>query len=542
MNFALTAQKSRELDGYMIEVLKIPGIVLMENASLGVVREIENMLPHGKVCVFCGTGNNGGDGFAIARGLMARGYHVNVFLLGKIDSVRGDAAQNFEFIKVLDESLMVIEDEYSLSDAIDEAQDADIIVDAIFGTGLSREIEGIYKKTIDRINLLEGYKIAVDIPSGVCSDTGGILGTCVNADETVTFQYAKQGHYLYPGKSKCGKLKVVTIGVDDNAPIFDGEELCVYEYGDDGLALSPRKENSNKGDFGRLMIIAGSVGMAGAAVMCAKAAVKTGAGLTTVATVPFAANALAVGVPEAMSVLCEEKNGCISGNSLCEIMENAKNKNAILMGAGMRKSEDTKRILESVLKETDCIKVIDADGLNVLAENMEFLHEAKGEIVLTPHPKEFSRLCKKSVEEILKNPVLCAREFTREYDVTLVLKGAVTVISNSEEGESLVCGDVPGMAKGGSGDVLGGIIGAMCAQGQDAYSAALFGAYINMCAGKNAQNKKGEYSMTPMDTIEEIGGVMQKMTLCEDENAQDGFDGYFPLEDYLPESDFDEKN
>ena len=511
MYIGFDSKKSREMDRYLMEEKHIPGILLMENAALGVVRETEKILrPGDEVCVFCGPGNNGGDGFAVFRGLLVRGYAASLVFIGNPDKLTGDARTNFEYVMTVRDRVWIVENSDELEDALDDVWHCDVAVDALFGTGLAREITGLYADAVHALNDMEAAVISVDIPSGVNADNGQIMGCCVQAEKTVTFQNAKLGHFLFPGAEYCGELVVCPIGDDSGAPVYDGNEVNVFVKNDPDIAMAPRKANAHKGDFGKLLVIAGSDGMAGAAQMCARAAVHSGSGLTTVGSVSAVTRVLQTVLPEVMCKTLMQANGQIAPEDVF-VSDMLSGKTAVAIGPGLGQSRSVRRVVEFVLTHADIPKVLDADALNVLAEDLSVLEDAVGEIILTPHPKEFSRLSGIPLKAILENPISAVCDFVEQYDVTLVLKGAVTIIANRTEGISMVAVDVPGMAKGGSGDVLCGIIGALCAQNGDAYLSALLGAYINAMAGWKAQEKYGEYSMTPMNTIEQIGAAMSEI-------------------------------
>lgn len=518
MKYAVTTNQMGRIDGYMINVLKIPGIVLMENASRAVVDHImQKFSPKSgtygtRAAVFCGCGNNGGDGFAVARGLLAQGFDVHVILVGDEQSVAGDARTNMEFFHALGERLFLANTPGELEQAAGAAGEAEIVVDALFGTGLKREISGLYKEAVSIINEMRAYKVSVDIPSGISGDTGAVMGAAVRADATVTFQYPKIGHCLYPGKEYAGELKVAKIGVDENCPVLD--ELIVRVYGEcgGGLYFTKRSPNTNKGDYGRLLICAGSVGMAGAAVLASRAACRAGAGLVNLASIDYVVNVVQKSVPEIVCKMLPGEIDSITRSAVYEVDRFIKEKNALAVGPGLSENQDTQEFVNHLVVNHDIVKVFDADALNVISRNMDVLLRKKGDIILTPHPKEFSRLTDMGVQQILADPIRAARDFIAKYDVTLVLKGTTTIIANRDRGISLVAAGSPGMARGGSGDVLTGIIASLAAQGKDAYDAAALGVLVNGMAGKYAAEESGEYSMSPEDTIGMIGKAIAALT------------------------------
>ncbi len=511
MRIVLNAAQMREVDSYMIHTMNIPGIVLMENAAMGVANLVMEQVDPGVVYVFCGVGNNGGDGLAAARILLAHGYDVYVVVAGELDRLTADAAANLAMFRVLQERTRCIgEIEAFLTWDIPPA---DIVIDALFGTGLTRPPEGIFREIIRLINETDAPVVSVDIPSGICADTGAVLGTAVRADFTATFQYPKAGHYLFPGREYAGVVEVVKVGVDDGCDVPGKAGICVYESGDEDITIGRRSRNTNKGDYGRLLLIAGSRGMAGAAVLSARAATRAGAGLVTVGAPDAVVDVIQQTVPEATCRALPDQEGSLTRHSVFDIARIVKGKTAIAIGPGLGAGEGIRDIVLSVLRDYDVVKVLDADAINAIAGHPEVLKEKAGDVILTPHPKEFSRLIDVDMARILENPVRYAVEFAKEYDVTLVLKGAATVVADRDGSASLVCAGSPGMAKGGSGDVLTGVIAGLAAQGKSAASAALIGVYIAGMAGMAAAEQMGEYSMTPMDAVNEIGFAMNEITV-----------------------------
>lgn len=509
MRIALTPEQMKAVDRYMTDRMKIPGIVLMENAAHGVYEAVSGETEPCTVQVFCGTGNNGGDGFAAARILLANGYDVHVVVLGNLSSLKDDAAANFAFFKENEEYFTVVANK----EAFEALPEAEVYVDAIFGTGLARGVDGIYRDAIEYLNERDALVVSVDIPSGVHAGTGAVMGTAVEADITVTFQYPKIGHFLYPGRECAGELQVVKIGVDDGCDVPLQATVCAYESDDADMCLGERPLDSNKGDYGRLLLIAGSYGMAGAAVLSARAASRAGAGLVNAASCGEVIDVLQHNVPEATCFELASENGLLTEDAVHAIEKLAQGKTALAIGPGLGVNEDITAVVGNVVSKYDLPKVVDADALNALAGHLEFLENKQGEVILTPHLKEFSRLSGLDIKEIMENPVKAAVDFALEYGVTLVLKGSTTIVADQFGNASLMCVGSPGMAKGGSGDVLTGVIGGLLSQGKDAYEAALTGVYIAGMAGEFATEQEGEYSMTPMDTVNCIGPVMKAMTV-----------------------------
>ncbi len=493
MKYVLTSRESALSDAYMMK--KTPSKQLMENAAKRVVKHICSKFKGGRVAIFCGTGNNGGDGFAVGRLLINKGFKVKVFYVGDIETATKETKENFFALKKTTRIMLSAQ-------LVEKAENKpwDIIIDALFGVGLNRNIEGIYADIIEYINKQKGYKIAIDIPSGVCGDNGNILGVAFKADATITFQHKKIGHLLGACKNYCGKLILVKIGKDKKWE----ENIDVQEFQTKDFKLKARKEDSNKGDYGKLLIAAGSNLMSGAALLCAKSASKTGVGLINLASVNGVLDVIKNNLPEAVLTLLE---GDIQ--TKLNIINNV-DKTAIAVGCGMGMGEETTAIVKHLITTAKQPLVIDADGINALSTDVDVLlnRENSAQIMLTPHLKEFSRLINLSVEEIKVDAINLASKFAQEYNVVLLLKGATTIVANPKGRVVLVCCGSSGMAKGGSGDVLTGCIGGLVAQGYTPFESCIYGTYICGKSGELATKKYGAYSQTPTDTI----AMMHKIT------------------------------
>ncbi len=509
MRTVLTPAQMSAVDQYMIGEMRIPGVILMENAAHGVFEAIREETEPCTVQVFCGTGNNGGDGFAVARILLANGYDVQVIVLGDIAKLSDDAAINFAFFQQTEEHYQVIHS----GAEFEKLSPAEVYVDAIFGTGLKREVSGVYQAAIEYLNEQDALVVSVDVPSGIHAETGRAMGIAVRADITVTFQYPKIGHYLFPGREHTGELQIVKIGVDDGCDIPLQSTICAYESDDEDICFGERALNTNKGSYGKLLLIAGSYGMAGAAVLSARAASRAGAGLVTLASCREVVDVVQFNVPEATCAPVAGKNGKIAQEAIRDIEQLMAGRTALAIGPGLGKGDSVTALVGAAITKGSMTKIIDADAINALEGHSEFLDHKQGELILTPHPKEFSRLSGMDLREILDNPLKAAVDFAVEYEVTLVLKGSTTVIADKFGNATLVCVGTPGMAKGGSGDVLTGLIAGFAAQGKDAYEAALCGVYIAGMAAEHAAELEGEYSMTPMDTVNCIGYAIENASV-----------------------------
>lgn len=481
MQRIFTPEQSRALDAYMIHTLEIPGILLMEQAATAVAKAAMEQAGGGEILVVCGGGNNGGDGWAAARILRTHGLPVKIGYTSL--NLPPDALANARFFSHTSLAQQITTENAAAFFA--SCQEASVVIDALFGTGLSRPPEGLYAALIDLMNQHPGNKIAVDIASGVFGATGQ-CEKAVIADETITFQYPKPGHFLFPGRQHTGKLAIAPIGVDEGFPMPPLFHM-------DSLHLPDRAQNSHKGDFGRLNIVAGSLGMSGAALLCARGAIKAGAGITALFSCPYTIDKLQTSVPSALGVPigdCSDRvHGASFDNSLAQC-------SALAVGPGLGNHEDLLGFVCQIAASS-IPKVIDADALNILSLSSSCFGK---NTVLTPHPKEFSRLAKKPVGDILSNPIAYANQYAQTHNVTLLLKGATTVVSDGNAC-CLVTAGSPAMAKGGSGDVLTGVIGGLLAQGMSPFDAACAGAYLCGKAGKAAAREMGTYAPSAEDTL-----------------------------------------
>lgn len=499
------ADTARALDAHMINTLHIPSLLLMENAAFGMTGVITSRFGvDTRIIVLCGPGNNGGDGFAAARQLKSKGYDVSVFLVAKVDALKGDAAINAAYFA---NQITEIQSEADVQVYLSDLRGC-VLIDALFGVGLSREVTGLYATVIETVNASGAYVVACDIASGVSSDTGAVLGCAIRADETVTFQCAKPGHFLYPGRELTGKLTVKEIGTHEG---FDIGGM----FAADELTLARRRNDTHKGSYGKLAVVAGSQGFSGAGLMCVNAALRAGAGLVTAGMPAGLQNVFSTANPEAMTFALDDFSGSLSENCVAGLEKLMAGKSALAAGPGIGTGGGAAAAIRYLVDNHDIRKVFDADALNIIAQNVSILRRKKGGIVLTPHLVEFSRLCGLAPEEIGIDPVGYARRFAAEYGVTLLLKGATSIVSDGKRVAFITAGS-PGMARGGSGDVLTGVIaGLLCGGregGMDGFDAAVYGAFICGKAGEAAAVSLGELSMTAGDTLRHIPEITKAMT------------------------------
>lgn len=481
MRYLVSASEMRRYDNNTIEQIGIPACVLMERAALAVAEAVEEHCAGQKgrkyVLVMAGMGNNGGDGLVVARLLSELGYQVEVWCVGD----RAKASGQWEQQRQILEHYPV---EYTDRP---ERQEYAVLVDALFGVGLSRTVEGICAEAIDTFLSLEGWKVAVDMPSGIDADTGRCLGHAVEADVTVTFGFCKRGLVLYPGCEYAGEVRVADIGIGERS--FLGEEPGMFAYDEDASELLPKRDRSgNKGTFGKVLLVAGSVNMAGAAVLAARAACRMGAGMVKVITPKKNRVILQQSVPEAL--LGTEKD-------LQQSMEWA---DVIAIGPGLGKNDKALSCLEQVIGEGGKPLLIDADGLNLLAAHprLKGILARQGmegrPVILTPHVGELARLVNSTVCSCKEDLAATAMGLARELHATVAAKDARSFICKEGRGICLNESGSSGMATAGSGDVLAGIIAALLAQGMEAFEAAAVGAYVHGRAGEEVSARIGEHA------------------------------------------------
>lgn len=488
----ISPQDMQEMERAFMDGTQYPSLLLMEHAAQAMIAELAALAGEGaRVLFVCGGGNNGGDGCAAARLWMQRGGKADVWLLKNPRQMKGDAGVNAGLLSLCGAALHVI---YGETPPI--APDCAAIVDALFGTGLDREIAGAALCAVRAINESGLPVLAADIPSGVCGATGRVLGEAVRADVTVTFHRPKHGHMLYPGRALTGRLVVADIGI-----LLDWDGAAGYEIleENDARALLPRRAaDGHKGSFGHVLSVAGSEGMAGAACLCAGAALVSGCGLVTAACPYPVMNVLQMTVPCAMAKAVGD-GAMIGAKAAQKLQTLSKGKAALAIGPGLGVSEDTWRAV-APLVASDTPKVVDADALNMLAA---FSGQVGRNTVLTPHPGEMARLCEAEAAQIAASPIEYARDLSRVTGACVLLKGATTVIAQGEEIALNVTG-CDAMATGGSGDVLTGVIASLMAQGMSAFDAARVGAYYHGRAGEAAAKKKGSRAVTAQDILNHL--------------------------------------
>ncbi len=486
---------------------QIPSLLLMEHAAHEVYLKMKlSLFKTSRIGIVCGSGNNGGDGFALARLLYLDGYDVSLYFVGNLDRFTSDAAINYQACVALE--IPFVEDIKGFT----------VIVDCLFGTGLCRDIQGDYAKLIHTINDSNAYVVSIDIPSGIDCDTGKVLGCAIQADITYTMQCGKIGLYVYPGRLYSGKVEVVDIFIPKSLIEECESQMHLIEKKEMVKMLPNRQTHSHKGTYGKVLCIGGSLGMNGAISMTAKSAMHSGCGMITCAVPESIANLVAGVVMECMTIVLPDKEGHIAIDAVEVLKPRINDYDVILVGCGIGRSEDIVALLRVVL-DSNALVVIDADALYAYEKIMkEYAH--RKQVILTPHMKEFAAIYHVDVKDVVENSVRYALSFAKEYpETTLVLKSETTLIVKQDQLYVNTYGN-SGLAKGGSGDVLAGIIAGMLAQKKEALSSACLGVFLHAYSADILVKKKSEYSLCPSDIIEILDELLHTL---EEEN-HDSYD------------------
>lgn len=494
MIYLPTGEQMRRADLYTIEEIGVPSMVLMERAALEVVRCMEEeQLDFRKVLVICGSGNNGGDGYAIARLLHLKGHDVTIFFAGNSQKRSEENAQQAKIAAHYEIPVITNlgTEEYS------------VIIDALFGTGLKREVTGHYREVLCSVNQMAGKKVAVDLPSGIHDTTGARMGIAFCADLTVAIAFPKRGLFLQEGNVCAGKILTGDIGISSET-FSEGTVTFGYEKQDLFLGFPKRKKNSHKGSYGKVLMIAGSKGMSGAAYLSAKAAYAVGAGLVQIYTHEENRVILQQLLPEAIITTYDT----FDSEQLEKLIQWA---DLIGIGCGLGKSDTAERVMQYTLERALVPCVVDADGINILSKHMEWIEVTNALIVLTPHMKEMSRMLQCSVKELIEQRMEKLHAFVERYKVVCVLKDARTLVAKEHQNTYLNLSGNAAMAKAGSGDVLAGVIVGILAQQCEPYTSACLGVFLHGLAGDMARDKKGAYSVLASDLVAEISSVLKNI-------------------------------
>ena len=495
MKLCYSAQM-REIDRHAIEDLGISGVDLMSKAAEHLAAAaMEKLPPGGLAAVFCGTGNNGGDGIGAAAYMLKNGVHIRVFLIGDPEKMTADSEEMLHRLNALGGTI----ERFEASDELREySHGCDVIIDAMFGIGLNSGLRGDALQAAQIINASRAFVISADIPSGVDADTGAVLSQSVAADMTITFSLAKPGHFIEPGCASCGQLRVCDIGIPRK--VIDETESGVFAVMPESITLPERRPDSHKGDYGRCFIVAGSVGYTGAPALSARAASRMGAGLVFLGVPETIYDILAAKLDEEMPFpLPDDKNGQISANAAGKILSRAGQSDVFLFGPGLGQSPEISELTASAIQLISVPTILDADGINAIAAKAGILRNAACPLILTPHPGEFARLGGGSLPAA--DRLGAARLFAREHGCVLVLKGHRTITAMPDGTAYINTTGGPAMAKAGCGDVLAGMIAALVGQKFLIKDAVLIAVYLHGLAGDMCAARYGEYSVTAGDIV-----------------------------------------
>ncbi|MEQ1759989.1 MAG: NAD(P)H-hydrate dehydratase [Vicinamibacterales bacterium] len=512
----LNASQMREAERMTIEDIGIPSIVLMENAGRQVVSAIETAFPaalDGRIAVLCGRGNNGGDGFVVARTMLERGIDASVFVIGQLSDVRGDARVNLDILGRLGVTVVEIGDEQTWELHFSEISRCSLIVDAIFGTGLRSPLAGMIETVAADVNASGITVVSVDLPSGMSADTSHLIGDCIEASMTVTLTAPKLPLVLPPSEPFAGDVVIAHIGITQE--IVDSVEGARVELlTPDAMRrlVAPRAPDSHKGDFGRVTIVAGSRGKTGAAYLTGMGALKSGAGLVTIATPASCLPIVASMAPEFMTeALPESGAGTVGVDALEQVLE--LRHDVVACGPGLGRTPEAAALVEGLLQRVDAPLVLDADALTLLGRDPKLLAGREDRhVIITPHPGEMAHLTGRSVEDVQANRLEIAGEFATRHGVFVVLKGHRTIVATPDGRSFINPTGTAGLATGGTGDVLTGVIAAWLAQLLDAEAACRLGVFLHGIAGDLAEAEEGQVAMTATSVLAYLGGALAQLT------------------------------
>ena len=500
MKSIVTASQISAMDNYAINQMQIPGTILMENAGIGIVNSALTLLnnPHSKcIHIYCGPGNNGGDGYVVARHLINKGALVKIFVLAKQSKIKGDAEINLGILEKMGGHVTFIDKIPHMPD-----NHPDLIVDAILGTGVKGPLRGLFADIVTFINSLHVPVLAVDIPTGVNADTGAVYGQAIKATKTTTMALIKRGLLFSPGRDLAGQLEIVDISMPNTVLIKHDPQVYQVESKDISPLLPERSLGAHKNACGTVATIAGSTGFTGAAVLASESVLRAGAGLSYLC-IPKSLNAIFENkVTEVITWPLDDVGaGYLHSGCFQELFPILVDQKAIVIGPGLSQHKKTAELVHALLDKLEKPIVLDADGLNVCADQTDLIKDYKGEMILTPHPGEFARLTGLSREEIITNRIELAHEFAKEWHKVIVLKGGPTIIAMPDGPVFINSTGNAGMATAGSGDVLSGVIAALLAQGLAPESAALLGVYVHGLAGDLARHNLGELGLIASDIM-----------------------------------------
>ncbi len=497
MKYIVSGEEMSRIDEYTVNNIGLPQMVLMERAALEIYEFIKSKYSsNSRILVVVESGNNGGDGVAVARMLKSDGFEVEVYWVNGLKKV----SEAFEQQRMIAKKMGV--------KFVDEIVNYgyDVVVDGIFGVGLNRIVTGKQAEAINMINDIDAYTISIDIPSGIDSYTGFVLGTAVRADATITFEHIKLGMLMGIGYEYSGKVIIAGIGFPKASVDFVEPRLYTYDEEDVDKLLPYRKSDSHKGSYGKISVIGGCKNMAGAPMFAAESAYRMGCGLVRICTVEENREIIQTKLPEALLTTYDAENR----DSIREALKATYAwSDVIVLGPGLGTGAYAEYIVERVLRKFDKTIILDADGLNIVANHLEWLLETPGKVIITPHLMEMSRLAGKKVADIKENKYETARSFSKKYNVVVVLKDSRTIVSDGGRQAYINITGNNGMATGGSGDVLAGVIAGLCGQNMQPFEAAKLGVYMHGMAGQEAAISKGRYSMIASDIVRSITRVLE---------------------------------
>jgi ADP-dependent NAD(P)H-hydrate dehydratase / NAD(P)H-hydrate epimerase len=511
----VNSTQMREADRRTTEEIGIPSLVLMENAGRQVVAAIEAVhsdLIERNVAVLCGRGNNGGDGFVVARTLLQRGVDVSVFLIGSVTEVKGDARVNLEILGRLGLTVVEIADSQAWELHFSEISECTLIVDAIFGTGLNAPISGLMETVVADVNGSGIPVVSIDLPSGLSADSHEPIGDSIEAGMTVTLAAPKLSLVLPPAETRAGDIVIADIGIPyDVIQSLEGPRVELLTRAAMRELITPRAPDSHKGDYGHVLVVAGSRGKTGAAHLAATGALRSGAGLVTIATAACCAPIIAAMAPEYMTEAIDERADGLDPDAVDRVLELARD--VLALGPGLGQAPSTKRFVKALVDRATMPLVIDADGLNAFGDDPDRLSGREGrDVIITPHPGEMARLVGMSTDEVQSSRLEIARNFASAHHVYVVLKGHRTLVATPDEKVFINPTGNAGMATGGAGDVLTGMIAAWLAQLLDAEAACKLAVYLHGMAGDLAEADEGEVAMTAGDVAGHLGDAVMELT------------------------------
>lgn len=504
----LTSREMAAMDRQATEQYGIPSLTLMENAGRSVAEaaaKVAGGLEGRRVALFCGKGNNGGDGLVAARYLLRTGARPKVYLLGSFQDISPDARANLDMATRAGVDVRAVPDGSTLDELRRDVHASSLLIDAVLGTGFSPPVRGFYGEVLSFIAGLGIPLLSVDIPSGLSADSGQVEEPSLSANWTVTFGLPKVGQFLYPAAEKYGTLFLADIGFPESLEqkVESSRRLVTAASLSPSLPRCP--PDSHKGRFGHILILAGSWGLVGASVLAARGALRTGAGLVTVALPESQAPPVLEGLPEAMILpLPETARGTPGERALDVLLENMTGKAVMAVGPGLSRNPETARLVRSLIPQVRVPLVIDADGLNAFAGNTSVLLESKADIVITPHPGELGRLLGLTATDIQERRIGFAQDFSKKYGVIVALKGAMTVVATPSGQVHVNPTGNPGMAAGGMGDVLTGAVAAFIGQGCGILQSTLLGVYIHGLAGDLAAARTGSRGYLAGEVADEL--------------------------------------